>query len=91
MKDILTRVTKQGMHYYALSYTPTKTKMDGGYRHTRLETTNPKYVLSYRRGYYATDNKVASDSANAQDPLVPLMGFGLPDMAQIVYKLSIDD
>lgn len=74
MKDILTRVTNQGMHYYALSYTPTNAKVDGAFRHTRVEVTNPKYVLSYRRGYYATDRKVASGLANAQDPLLPLNG-----------------
>lgn len=89
MKDILTRVTTQGMHYYALSYTPANSKVDGAFRHTRVEVTNAKYALSYRRGYYATDRKVASGLANAQDPLLPLMGFGLPDMAQIVYELSI--
>jgi VWFA-related protein len=89
MKDILTRVTNQGMHYYALSYTPTNTKSDNRFRHTRVELTDPKYVLSYRRGYYATDSKTSLGAADAQDPLLPLMGFGLPDMAQIVYKLSI--
>ena len=80
--DILTRVTNQGMHYYTLSYSPTNTKIDNRYRHTRVESTNSKYLLSYRRGYYATDSKTSLGAANAQDPLLPLMGFGLPDMAQ---------
>jgi VWFA-related protein len=87
--DILTRVTNQGMHYYALSYSPTNTKTDNRFRHTRVESTNPKYSLSYRRGYYATDSKTGLGAADAQDPLLPLMGFGLPDTAQIVYKLSV--
>ena len=87
--DILTRVTNQGMHYYTLTYSPTNTKTDNRYRHTRVESTNPKYVLSYRRGYYATDSKTGLGAADAQDPLLPLMGFGLPDMAQIVYQLSV--
>jgi VWFA-related protein len=87
--DILTRVTTQGMHYYTLSYSPTNTKIDNRYRRTRVELTNPKYALSYRRGYYATDSKTGSGSADAQDPLLPLMGFGLPDMAQLIYKLSV--
>ena len=87
--DILTRVTNQGMHYYTLTYSPTNTKIDNRFRHTRVESTNPKYVLSYRRGYYATDSKIGSGSAEPHDPLLPLMGFGLPGMAQIVYKLSV--
>ncbi|HZD30619.1 MAG TPA: VWA domain-containing protein, partial [Candidatus Angelobacter sp.] len=88
--DILTRVTNQGMHYYTLSYTPTNNKADNGYRRTRVESTNPKYNLSYRRGYYATDNTIGSGSADTQDPLLPLMGFGLPDMAQIIYVVSLN-
>ncbi len=89
ISNILTRVTNQGMHYYSLSYSPTNTKTDNRFRHTRVESTNPRYSLSYRRGYYATDSKTGSGAADAQDPLLPLMGFGLPDMAQIVYKLSV--
>ena len=40
--DILTRVTNQGMHYYTLTYSPTNTKSDNRYRHTRVESTEPK-------------------------------------------------
>ncbi len=87
--DILTRVTNQGMHYYTMSYSPTNTKNDNRFRHTRVELTNPKYILSYRHGYYATDSKTSLGAADGQDPLLPLMGFGLPDMAQIIYKLSV--
>ena len=76
------------MHYYALSYVQ-QTKTDNRFRRTRVESRNPKYSLSYRRGYYATDSKTGLGAADAQDPLLPLMGFGLPDMAQIVYKLSV--
>jgi len=72
-----------------LTYSPTNTKVDNRYRRTRVESTNPNYSLSYRRGYYASDTKTFSGTADAQDPLLPLMGFGLPDMAQIVYQLSV--
>ena len=89
MKDILTRVINQGMHYYALSYTPTNTKSDNRFRRTRVESTNTRYTLSYRRAYYATDSKTGFGTADATNHPLPLMGFGLPDMAQIVYKLSI--
>jgi len=87
--DILTRVTNQGMHYYSLSYSPTNTKIDNRFRHMRVELSNPKYVLSYRRGYYASDSKAGLATSGAQDPLLPLMGFGLPDMAQLIYRLSV--
>ena len=89
IKDVLKRVTDQGMHYYTLTYTPTNTKMDNRYRKTRVELTKQKYKLSYRRGYYATDTKIGSGLASTHNPLLPLMTFGLPDIAQLVYKLSV--
>ena len=89
IKDVLEHVTNEGMHYYTLTYTPTNTKMDNGYRRTRVELTKGKYKLSYRRGYYATDTKIASGIASTHNPLLPLMSFGLPDMAQLVYKLNV--
>jgi VWFA-related protein len=90
LKDVLKRVTDQGMHYYTVSYTPTNTKMDNRYRQTRVELTKQKYKLSYRRGYYATDLKIGSGLADTHNPLLPLMTPGLPDVSQIIYKLSVN-
>ena len=42
MKDILTRVTNQGMHYYALSYTPTNTKTDEPFSSHARRIDEPK-------------------------------------------------
>ncbi len=89
LKDVLKRVTDQGMHYYTLSYTPTNTNMDSRYRKTRVELTKQKYKLSYRRGYYATDTRIGSGLADTHNPLLPLMTLGLPDVSQIIYKLSV--
>ena len=46
-------------------------------------------IAARGRIYYATDSKIGSGSAETHDPLLPLMGFGLPDMAQLIYKLSV--
>jgi VWFA-related protein len=89
LKQVLTKVTNEGMHYYTLTYSPTNNKMDGRYRHTSVEMPNQKYKLSYRRGYYATNTSIGSGQPNTHLPLLPFMSFGLPDMAQLVYKLSI--
>ena len=88
IKDVLEHVTNEGMHYYTLTYTPTNTKMDNRYRRTRVELPKAKYKLSYRRGYYATDTNIAS-GISTHNPLMPLMSVGLPDIAQLVYKLSV--
>jgi len=89
IKEVLVQATNEGMHYYTLTYTPTNTKMDNGYRRTRVQLTNGKYKLSYRHGYYATDTKIASGIGSTHNPLLPLMSFGLPDIAQLVFKLSV--
>ena len=89
LKEVLARVTDLGMHYYSLSYSPTNTKIDGRFRSTHVEVTNGKYKLAYRQGYYATDPKSDSASSGSQDPLLPLLGMGLPDLSQIVYTLRV--
>ena len=52
--------------------------------------TKQKYKLSYRRGYYATDAKIGSGLADTRNPLLPLMTLGLPDVSQVIYKLSVN-
>lgn len=90
LKDVLGRVTNEGMHYYTLSYTPTNTKLDNRFRQTRVEVTRGKYKLAYRRGYYATDAKALAEVTEKSDPLLPMMGFGLPDMSQLIYTLQVN-
>lgn len=89
IKDVLLKATNEGMHYYTLTYSPSNTKMDNQYRRTRVELARGRYKLSYRRGYYATDTTIASGIPNTHNPLLPLMSFGLPDIAQLVYKLNV--
>ncbi len=90
LKDVLQHVTNEGMHYYTLTYTPTNTKADNHYRRTRVELADEDYKLYYRRDYYATDQRIGSGFATTRDPLFPLMNPGLPDMADLVYNLSVN-
>jgi hypothetical protein len=48
------------------------------------------YKLDYRRGYFA-DQPIAhgKDSPTAGDPLIPLIGFGLPDFDKILFKVEV--
>ncbi|MGC1484704.1 MAG: VWA domain-containing protein [Candidatus Acidiferrum sp.] len=82
---------EDGSHYYTLTYTPTNAAMDGKYRRIQLKLSGGKYKLDYRRGYYADDTKTeqAADQTPEGDALLPLMGFGMPDFAQIVYKARV--
>lgn len=91
LSDIVARITNNGMHYYELSYTPSNPRMDGKYRHISVELLKEKHKLSYRRGYYALDEKAVqrAEYQIAADPLLPLVGFAVPDIAQILYKLRV--
>lgn len=87
LKDTLSRVINNGTRYYTLSYTPTDKTMDGKFRRIRLNLPNRKDKLAYRRGYYAEDLGAAQKPDF--DPLLPLMGRNLPDLAQVVYKIRV--
>jgi hypothetical protein len=49
-----------------------------------------EYKLAYRRGYFADKSVVpTTGDATAEDPLVPLIGFGLPDFDKIICKAEV--
>jgi hypothetical protein len=89
--------------FYTLSYTPTNTKMDGGFRNIAIKLNEGDYKLSYRRGYFARDEDLPGAAGSIQeqaaeqaaqdptriDPLAPFMGFGMPQTEQILYKALI--
>jgi VWFA-related protein len=79
----------EGSHYYTLAYAPTNSKPDGKYRRIELKVANNVYKLSYRRGYYADKPQVSQTAeVSSNDPLVPLVGFGMPNFDQITYKIQ---
>jgi hypothetical protein len=65
--------------------------MDRKYRRIQVKLLTGKYNLAYRRGYYAEDAKAPEAATQRQpaDSLSTLMGFGLPDFSQIIYKVRV--
>ena len=79
-----------GSHYYSLAYSPSNNKSDGKYRRIQVNLSSGNYKLSYRRGYYADKPRPESNSSEeADDPLIPLIGLGMPNFDQILYKVRI--
>jgi VWFA-related protein len=80
-----------GSHYYTLTYTPTNLKMDSKFRRIEVKAKNTSFKLSYRRGYYAEKTTLAPAAGNQvkTDPLAPLMAFGMPDFAEILFKVQL--
>jgi VWFA-related protein len=84
---------RTGSRYYTLAYTPSDTKMDGRFRRIHVSAREGDgFKLAYRRGYFA--DKPFSEQAMARaaaddDPLIPLIGFGMPNFDQILYKIAV--
>jgi VWFA-related protein len=90
ISDAFTRAMDHGSHYYTITYTPSNRKMDGSYRHIEVKVSGEKHKLAYRRGYYAANaNSKAPKDQVVTDPLLPLMTRGLPNLAQIIYKIRV--
>jgi len=91
LNDALDRVLSHGTHYYTITYSPTNKNMDGRLRHIEAKVSGGNYHLSYRRGYYATEDTFmpAAQPKTAGDPLRPLMDHGTPDSTAIVYTMRV--
>lgn len=90
LSEAMEQAVEEGSHFYSLAYVPSSSKADGTYRKIDLKV-NGDYKLAYRRGYYAENAKfpVAEAGSKKNDALVPLMGFGMPDFAQVLYKVRV--
>jgi hypothetical protein len=85
----MAKAIDEGSHYYTLAYAPTNPKIDGKYRRIEVKLSNRDYKLSYRRGYYADKHESpAAVEQSAEDPLIPLVGFGMPNFDQITYEIQ---
>lgn len=91
LSNAMTEAINSGSNYYTLAYTPSNTKPDGKYRRIELKATNSSYKLAYRRGYYAenSQNEQAAEPNAPSDRLLPLMSFGMPDFAEVLYKVRV--
>jgi VWFA-related protein len=90
--EALGQAIRDGSRFYTLDYIPTNKEMNGKYRHIHVKLAHGHYKLAYRLGYNAEDERTAGAVAKklaTGDPLVPLMAWGLPDFAQILYRMSV--
>jgi len=91
LSDAMKEAVNLGSHYYTLAYTPTNRKMDGRFRRIEVKGVNRSYKMAYRRGYYTEAAGIESETERnaVSDPLLPLMSFGMPDFAEILYKVRV--
>src|SRR5215831_7198213 len=79
---------EDGANYYTLSYSPTNKKYDGRLRRIHVKLARRGYSLSYRRSYFADDEKTFEEKA-ADAPFAHARGTmerGAPLAHEIVFK-----
>jgi len=96
------KAISNGANYYTLTYSPTDTKWDGGFRKIQVKLAQQGLTLEYRHGYYADDPTHADSVLTAkapgagvdangvsQDPgqILRTMAHGVPGATQILYKI----
>ena len=91
LSEAMAQAMDEGSHFYTLTYAPSNLKMDGKFRRIELKLVErglqagvPARVL---RGECEISG--SEDQKGKNDTLVPLMGFGMPDFAQILYKVKV--
>jgi VWFA-related protein len=78
-----------GSRYYTLAYAPSDRKEEGRERTVEIKVAGD-YALSYRRHYLErTEKDLKIASAPASNPLLPLMGHGLPNSSGIPYRVKV--
>lgn len=82
---------EHGSRYYTLAYVPNDRKEEGRERKVEVKVLCGDYRLFYRKSYLEQTRKQIAQSASApaQDPLLALMGRGMPNMAEIPYRLKV--
>ena len=88
--EALNKVIRDSSEYYTLAYRPSNESTHGEYRMIKVAVKDCHCNLEYRRGYYARQSVFSPmGEGKSQEPLVPLMAFGMPDFDQILYKISV--
>jgi VWFA-related protein len=88
LSDAVRDAVGNGSHYYTLAYSPANDKNDGKFRRIQVGLADSSYKLSYRRGYFADQPGYEAPSQEG-DPLVPMIGLGMPDFDQILFKVQV--
>lgn len=85
----MSKAVDEGSRYYTLAYSPDYDAANGRYRRIEVKLPDTNYKLAYRRGYYADKPPAPPAPENStDDPLIPLVGFGMPNFDQIVFQLE---
>jgi VWFA-related protein len=79
-----------GSRYYTLAYVPGDRKEDGRERTVDVKVSG-NYTLFFRKRYFEQRQKDSNEARGTpgKNPLLPLMGHGLPNSGGIPYHLKV--
>lgn len=80
-----------GSRYYTLAYVPSDGKEEARERKVEVKVISGNYKLFYRQRYIEQTRREIAKSAEApaKDPLIALMGHGMPNISEIPYRLKV--
>ncbi len=91
---------EEGANYYTITYSPSDTNWNGGFRKVQVDLQQTGLTLAYRRGYYAdnpnspaskddTPAVAAAKAVHLLDPMQAAMIHGGPLPTQIAMKVRV--
>jgi VWFA-related protein len=91
LAQAIAMAVENGANYYTLSYSPTNRNFNGRLRKIRVTLSRTGYSLSYRRSYFADDEKKFLEKA-ADTPFARVRGTmerGAPLAHEIIFKVHV--
>ena len=90
IKQEIAEAVDHGSRYYTLAYVPGDRKEEGRERTVEVKVTG-NYKIFYRKHYLELTQRdiKTANMVPAKSPLLPLMGHGLPNSAEVPYRLKV--
>jgi len=91
IKQEIAEAVDHGSRHYTLAYVPSDETEQGRERKVEVKVLSGKYAVFYRKSYFEQMPKeiAKTDAAPARNPLVELMGRGMPNASEIHYRLKV--
>jgi hypothetical protein len=93
LKAALSRSMQEGGNYYTIAYTPENHKWDSKYRKIEVRCAQAGTKLTFRRGYYAVAETMASNGKIAEDQVAVLFATSMhpeaPTSTMVLLKVQV--
>src|SRR6266852_1698640 len=88
LKDAISRSVQQGSSYYTLAYAPNNHDWNGKYRKIEVKAAQAGTQLTYRRGYYALQERELGET-RAAAAMTAAMRPSVPEFTGLLLKVQV--